>query len=546
MKLKMLAGISAMMLILSACNDDTLNIGNTLTQEADKLLISSADYNVSTRTVRSDSCINADSVLFRSSYCYLGRVKDPETGAYVTSEFMTQFHIQESFYLPNEESIVSIYDDMAGADSCHIELYMENATSITNTLAAMKIRVSELDHPMEEEKKYYSNFDLVEEGYLRDNGLQIDKMFSYDDLTVSDSIKETSNYYHHIDIKLNKPYTDKNGVTYNNYGTYVMQQYYKHPEYFKNAYTFIKNVCAGFFFSVIDGEGVYTEVPDMALRLYFRNKNSNDSIISNEIPLAGTEEVLQTTKITNENDVLDSLATDNTCSYIKAPAGLFTEVTLPIDKIFESHENDSIMTAKISFQRLNNDFYGDALHIPSYIMMIPKDSLYTFFENKMAPDNKTTFYASYLNSSGRNATNQYTFSNISDLVTELWNKRQSGLRTEIEDILNVASEDEKSAIRSEQFQLTYSKLSLEEQTKQIRARVAKASTVPAWTELHENWDKVLLVPVQIITSSSTTSTTSTSSSYENCMGIASTKLVGGSNNAYDPVVINIVYGKFSQ
>ena len=39
---------------------------------------------------------------------------------------------------------------------------------------------------------------------------------------------------------MNKPYTakDGNGVTYNNYGTYIMQQYYRHPEYFKNSYTF--------------------------------------------------------------------------------------------------------------------------------------------------------------------------------------------------------------------------------------------------------------------------------------------------------------------
>ena len=501
MKHNMLAGAAVMILALSACNDDTLNIGSTLTQQNDKLLISSADYNVTSRTIRTDSIINADSVLFRSSYCYLGNVKDPETGAYVTSEFMTQFHILESFKIPEENKIASIYNGIAGADSCHIELYMEPATSITDTLAAMKIRVSELDHPMDESRRYYSNFDPVDEGYIRENGLQIDKMFSYNDLTVKDSIRSKSNYYNNIDIKLNKPYTDKNGVTYNNYGTYVMQQYYRHPEYFKNAYTFIQNVCPGFYVSVIDGEGVYTEIPDMALRMYFHYKDAKDSIIKTDVALAGTEEILQTTKISNENDILDSLAAINTCTYMKAPAGLFTEVTLPIDEIFNGHEQDSIMTAKISFQRLNNDFYGEALRIPSYMMMIPKDSLYTFFESKLAPDNKTTFYASYKNSSGRNVTNQYTFSNISSLITRLAMLKREG-------------------------------------EKRYGSQ---------WTKEHKNWNKVLLVPVQMITSSgSSTSTTSSASSFENCMAIVSTKLVGGSENAYDPIKISIVYGKFDQ
>ena len=133
--------------------------------------------------------------------------------------------------------------------------------------------------------------------------------------------------------------------------------------------------------------------------------------------------------------------------------------------------------------------------------MIPKDSLYTFFESKLAPDNKTTFYASYKNSSGRNVTNQYTFSNISSLITRLAMLKREG-------------------------------------EKRYGSQ---------WTKEHKNWNKVLLVPVQMITSSgSSTSTTSSASSFENCMAIVSTKLVGGSENAYDPIKISIVYGKFDQ
>jgi hypothetical protein len=308
MKRNLLTGIVFAAMTFSACNDETLDIGNSLTQTSDKLTISNADYKVSTKTIL------ADSILLRSSYCYLGRVKDPETGAYVKSELMTQFNVLESFTLPSENKIVSKYNDMAGADSCRLEFYMEDPTAITDTLAAMKIRVTELDRPMEENRKYYSNFDPMAEGLLRTDGLQQDKMFTYKDQTVRDTTRNASGYYHFINVLLNKPYTDKQGVTYNNYGTYVMQQYYRHPEYFKNSYAFIHNVCPGVFVSVTDGEGVYTEIPDMCLRIYCRYNYSKDSISNYGIIFAGTEEVLQTTKITNDKSILQSLVEDNTCT----------------------------------------------------------------------------------------------------------------------------------------------------------------------------------------------------------------------------------------
>jgi hypothetical protein len=278
-----------------------------------------------------------------------------------------------------------------------------------------------------------------------------------------------------------------------------MQQYYRHPEYFKNSYAFIHNVCPGVFVSVTDGEGVYTEIPDMCLRIYCRYNYSKDSISNYGIIFAGTEEVLQTTKITNDKSILQSLVEDNTCTYIKSPAGLFTEVTLPIDEIFNGHENDSIMTAKISFQRINTGFYDNALQAPEDIMMIPKDSLYTFFENKKAPDNKTTFYTSLLNSSGVNTSNQYTFSNISSLVSSMATRKRMGLKSDSN-----------------------------------------------WLATHPNWNKVVLVPVQILVGSSTSTLTSTTSNFEHDFEISSTKLVGGSENPHDPIKLSIVYGKFNQ
>ena len=478
-----------MTMAFSACSDDTFDFGNSLTQSTDKLTVGKATYTVSTRTVV------ADSVLFRNSSCNLGRMRDPETGAYVTSEFMTQLNILESFGLPESDEVESRIDNKPVADSCRLEFYFDKATSTIDTLAAMKIRVSELKTPMAEGVEYYSNFDPVAHGLIREDGLVKDKMFSYKDLTVKDSLRASSDYLDLLNVRLNQSYTDKNGTVYNNYGSYIMQQYYAHPEYFKNSYHFVHNVCPGFFVSVIDGEGLYTEIPNMCLRVYFRAKDEKDSIVNYAIVLAGTEEVLQTTKITNEQEVLNAMAQDNSCTYIKAPAGLYTEVTLPVEDIYSAHENDSLMAAKISFQRINSDYPNSAMRAPSYILMVQKDSLSTFFEKNKLADNVTSFYTSY--SSGT-TTNEYAFSNISSLVRKMAEARKLGMATD-----------------------------------------------PEWTAKHPNWNKVLLVPIQLKTQNASSSA-ATVSAMEHSVGISSTKLVGGSGNPYAPITIDIVYGKFNQ
>ena len=493
MRLKYIT-VVALTAITISCSDDTLDIGNSLTAETDKLDLTTATYTVQTRT------IIADSVLSRSNICYFGRIMDPETGATVTSEFMTQFHTLETFSTYPDNQIISRLNGMAVADSCRIELYLDKPSTACDTLAAMKLRVYEMEKPMEEGVVYYSNYDPIEKGYIRTDGLAKDKMFSYADqeLTYERSVSKSNQQYpNYTYIPLNDEYKDKEGVTYNNYGTYIIQQYLTHPEHFANSYQFIHNVCPGFYFQIQDGYGFHSQVPDMALRVYYNVVNDNDSVIHTDFPLAGTEEVLQTTRISNDIDVISQMAADNTCTYIKSPAGLFTEVTLPVNEIKGSHTNDSLLAAKITFQRINSTLHDQqVLDIPSYLLMVPKDSLYSFFEKNKLPDNRQSFYTNYAGAaSATTSPNGYTFNNISSLITDMYNTREKGLAYDV-----------------------------------------------TWEEKHPNWNKVVLVPISITTSSSSSSATITDVDHN--MAITSTRLVGGSNNPRDPIQISVVYGQY--
>ncbi len=463
-----------------SCDDTTETIGTSLTDNLDVLKITTDTFTLTSRS------IIADSVLARNTTGYLGKVKDPETGAYLTGDFMAQFATLEDYEFPEKDSIVSLIDGEIVADSCDIRLYYESYFG--DSLATMNISVYEMDQAMSEGEMYYSNFDPMEKGLVREGGYKVDKTYTLSDLSVSIEDRSDADVYTpNIWVPLMQPYTDKDGVTYNNYGTYIMRKYYENPSNFRNSYNFIHDVCPGFYFKVNEGLGAMAYVFVSQINVYFRYQA--DSTFLGTSKFSATEEVLQTTNISNDDKTIEALASDNTCTYLKTPSGIFTELTLPVDEIMLGHENDTINTAKVVLQRLNNEVHGEyTLDIPETLMMIPKDSLYKFFENKDIVDYKRSFLASYSSSY-----NNYSFNNISGMITFMNRTKLEGL-----------------------------------------------SENPSWVEEHPDWNKVVIIPVSLTLDSS-----SVIMKVVHDMSLSSTRLIGGSENPYDPIKISVIYSKYS-
>lgn len=493
-----MAGVVLATMAISSCDENTVSIGQSLTSDEDQLDVTSQAFDVQTRTVIADTVFDDNnsehfaSVFTQSATCYLGLVRDPETKADVKSEFATQFHLLDVTKIPEAKKFLSLADKKPIADSCDMILYVSNPFNTADTLASVKMTIHELAETLEPGVKYYSNFNPMKLNMVRTAGLNKSKMFSYKNLLDKDSLRSTSTYLNNIRISLNEPYTDKDNITYNNYGTYIIRKYHEHPEYFKNSYAFSHHVCPGFFFEITDGYGFHAKVSNIGLRLYYTIQGDT-SVVKTNLTLAGTREVQQTTLITNDKQAMKKLAEETTHTYIKSPAGLFTEVTLPIKDIKKDHINDSLIAAKISFQRINDESSDSRMFgIPNTLLMVQEDSLKNFFEGNKVPNQSTSFYANYnyINST-YNATNTYNFINISTLISKMWNQYQEGIRNDA-----------------------------------------------AWEQKHPNWNKVLLVPVSYESGSSTNA--------QHDMSLTSTRLVGGANNPYEPVKINIVYANFKK
>ncbi|MBO4719525.1 MAG: DUF4270 domain-containing protein [Prevotella sp.] len=506
MKFKFITAIALCAMAFISCDEDTANIGTSLTSENDRLTVTTRSFDVLTKSVA------VDSVFTRERQGYFGRVKDPETNAFVKSEFTTQFNMMESAIseMPKREAMGKDENGNIVADSCYLQIIFDVNSSYGDTLASMKLRISELDKPINNELMHYTNFDPKGRGYIRQGGLQYDKMFSLRDLTVSDSIRNLreinlhrntsttsdNSYYDMLNISLNKPYTDKNGVTYNNYGTYILRTFYEHPEFFKNSYNFVNHVFPGIHLETIDGTGVMARIMDMNLFIFFKNKSEEEEF-EDFFLMTSTEEVVQTTKVTNDKEAINRLVADNSCTYLKTPAGIFTEVTLPVDEISTAHPTDSLLSAQVAFQRQNNLTQASALSfsVPDKLILIEKDSLDSFFKSSKLSNNLFAYQVSL-------DKNAYTFNNISNLITRMHLAKENGLKSD-----------------------------------------------PNWTAKHPNWNKALLVPVEVnsIKSYTTTlyygtQTSETPISTGNELGLTSTRLVKGT--AEQPIQIKVIYGKF--
>lgn len=478
MKLKSIVFVVCVVASFVACDNQTDTLGVSLTNNMDNLEISTDTFTVSTRS------IIADSILAKSSSSFLGTIRDPETGEYISANYMTQFHTLEGYGFPELDSISS--RDLNGdiiADSCELRLFWNKYYG--DSLTSMKCTAYELAKPMMENMTYYSNFDPLKEGFVRSGGIQASKMYTLEDMNVDRSTRDNTDYTKNIRILLNKPYTDKDGKQYNNFGTYIMRKYYKEyggdSTFFKNSIRLTNNVLPGFYIESTGGLGNIVEVSLTQLNVYFKYHGSSAAKeYTGTTSFAGTQEVLQHTNYVNETAKIKNLADDPTCTYLKTPAGIFTEITLPVDEICLNHDNDTINSAKFTLQRLNDITSGTYnFEVPSTILMIPEDSIYSFFENNEIANNKTSFISTFSSKS-----NTYTFNNIGSLIKYMQQSKLNG-------------------------------------------------------NTSKNWNKVVLIPIV-----TTYNASNKLSRVSHNLSLTSTKLVGGPNNPNGDIKISVIYSKY--
>ena len=112
-------------------------------------------------------------------------------------------------------------------------------------------------------------------------------------------------------------------------------------------------------------------------------------------------------------DLTPLLEENDSIAYLKTPAGVYTQLTIPAQDIVERIGDRVINNIPLTIKALPQENWQWALSAPSNLLLLPKDSLATFFVNNKIEDKRTSFLASYSTSS-----RSYSYDNISNLMQE--------------------------------------------------------------------------------------------------------------------------------
>lgn len=386
--------------LATSCDSDTGSIGTTVMPVQDSLTTYNMTFPVYTKSVKTGA------VVANTSNCFIGSIIDPETEVVTTSGFLAQFHLQEDYTLPALSEVTTNADGTIKCDSCILRILHDKFYG--DSLTTMKLTVTDLslNNVMEEDQTYYT--DINPKDYINPTPL-VHQSTTYSVLDQTLSNYETSlssGNYRSIPVQLGKEY-----------GSYILNSYYKHPEYFKNSYTFSHNVCPGFYVEHSGGIGTMVNADVSVLDVYFHYCDT----IQAWMRLAATQEVIQNTHFDHGN--IEQLFDANgqaydkdghAFTYIKSPAGIHTELVLPIDQIASGeHYNDTLNSARLTFRRIvAKEQSTTSLTPPSHLLLIRKGHADDFFSKHQLPDNETSFLCSY--SSTNNA---YTFTNLASLIS---------------------------------------------------------------------------------------------------------------------------------
>ena len=470
-----LMGLCAM-LLLAACADDTETIG--IASETDIITSSVQTFTFTTRSVE------LGPVAANSAKSYIGRVTDPATDIDVSADFIALFHTPENYTLPDPARIIKNPDGSIACSSIELRLYFKTYKGDGNNPMKMAVYELDMDNVVSEDVTYYTDTDLFSFVNPQRTTPVAEKTFTAIDQTISESERESDDYYACIRIPLDT-----------SEGQRILQLMVDHPEYFADSYQFSHHVCPGYYFMLKSGNGTLFTIDVCVMNVNFQYKDNDDNTLDGVARFSATPEVIQSTRFENKG-IEDLMATINDSqgnpveayTYLTSPAGIATEVTLPVDEIYQNHDNDSISRARIVLTRLNSED-TDVFSTPSSLLMVRPGKLTSFFENREVADDITSYVSDFSITS-----NTFTFENINRLISYLYHEKQSIM--------------ERDGLTSEQYAATY-----------------------------PDWNRVMLVPVVTAVNSSGILT-----SVQHDFSLCSARIVGGTK----PQNMQVIYSTYKK
>ena len=487
------------------CDDNTAGLGLGMFPGSDQNI----NGKLTTFDVTTQS-IPVGEVYAKTNIGYVGKFTDEIFGTYQAG-FLVQLNCPEGMTFPEafkgdynsgtgkmiadfnnvEESVhknyTTIKDGETSIGNCQINIYLWYDSYFGDSLTACRLSMYELDPKKEgtneywykDPDAYYTNInpDLY---YDKETSLLGRKSYTAVDLSVSDSIRNLSTYTPYVKITLDKARTEELGKELLKEGRT------------KDLYKKFQDIFPGLYVESDYGDGTILYVNAVQMDVAFlehardsitgaklRTSLGKDSVVYAGRSFTSTREVIQANKLENGTKIEECIDQKD-CTYLKSPAGIFTEVTLPIEEISNTLGSDTLNAVKLSIP-IYNEATSDkkfGMSVPRSVLLIRKKYKDDFFKNNELSDGIKSSLFDYSSSTG-NLT-AYTFNNITQMIN---NCLGDGEREEAEKKLKNGT------------------ITLQITNSEGKTESKEVHNIEEW-EKYSDWNKFILIPVLVTTDSS--------------------------------------------
>lgn len=389
MKIKLfILGLGLGISILSGCNDELTQVGTGIQPDNDRPLIFADTFYMKGKTLLMDS------VYARTTYGSLGEIYDPLYGN-LKSDFLCQFYCPENFrfrYTPYNGKI----------DSVEFKILYNSWTG--DSVTPMRVQLFEVTDPLT--RDFYTDINPLDFCNMQKSlGLQT---YTAYDMTVPDSIRDETDSNNNSTFQPNVRIRMPRELGQRFYDATINT-----PQVFNDQNAF-NNFFQGIYVTNTFGTGNILNIEGSGMFIYYKRvvKGSadQDSLVQAAEYFSVTSEVIQLNRFKN-TDMEHLLTPSDSIAYLKSPAGVYTQLTIPAKEIASIIKDRIVSNLALELKALPQENWKYAFKAPQNVLILPKDSVDKFFKTNSVENNVTSYRASYVESS-----RTYNFGNIANLL----------------------------------------------------------------------------------------------------------------------------------
>lgn len=386
--------LSIVALLLYSCDDSLKNLGFTIQPDSDRITVGTDSLFLNATTVSVEALL-PNGMHARAKTPILGEYKDSLFGT-IKSDYLGEFYYPKGKNFPDDAII----------DSVQVGVFYDSWRG--DSVAPIEISVYEVKKNLPS-GSHYTKFDPTK--YVDIDSPIGRSIFTAANIEVPRAERQKQGYYHRALVNLPKS---------------IGEEIYHYSETIKDLDTdSFKEYFKGLYITTNFGSGTIVTVDHTYLYIHFNyldkkgSSTKQDTIRTGVTILNTTPEVIQINQIQNKNDKL--LEDNADYAFIKSPAGVFTEVTIPLTEKADILNNQALNLAKFTVSALpeKNTDLKFKLRPSPYLLLVNKDDMEEFFEQGKVPDNVTSFYAQF-----DETTYTYDFGNLAAMVNHY--KKENG------------------------------------------------------------------------------------------------------------------------